>query len=119
MITRFMISALVAAGLAVPALAQQSDHTVYVIADKATRASHAKLMHRIAVAVEEVCGSYGTIESYQVPEMDSCRKRAPIASSPPCRQPATSGSPCAHASGAVGRAALSHGARAPEFLLSL
>lgn len=76
MFARALIPALLAVSLVAPAVAQQPENTAYVVVDKSARASHAKLMRRIAVAVEEVCGSYSTIESYQVPELDACRKEA-------------------------------------------
>ena len=76
MLARFAIMALLAAGLVAPAQAEDASHTAYVIVDKSARASKALMRHRIAVAVEQVCGSYSTIESYQVPELDACRKQA-------------------------------------------
>lgn len=78
MFARIVISALLATGVAAPVQAQNqpSQATAYVTVDKAARASHALLKHRLAVAVEEVCGSYAAIEPYQVPELDACRRQA-------------------------------------------
>ena len=76
MLARFIITALLAAAIAAPAQADDSQNSATVIVDRSARASHALLKHRIAVAVEEVCGSYATIETYQVPELDACRKEA-------------------------------------------
>jgi UrcA family protein len=76
MLARFVIPALLAASLVTPAQAEDPEHTAIVIVDRTARPSHALLRHRIAVAVEEVCGSYSTIESYQWPEVDACRKVA-------------------------------------------
>ena len=76
MLARFAIPALLAAGLVAPAQAQDPEHTAYVIVDESVRASEALMKHRIAVAVEQVCGSYASIESYQIPEVDSCRRQA-------------------------------------------
>jgi hypothetical protein len=73
MLARFVIPALLAASLMAPARAEDPEHTVIVVVD---RASHALLKHRIAVAVEEVCRSYATVEAYQWPEIDACRKVA-------------------------------------------
>jgi len=41
-------------------------------ADFASRHSRRALDRRIGEAIESVCGSYATIESYQVPELDVC-----------------------------------------------
>ena len=76
MLARLAISALLAASLIAPAQAEENSSSVTVIVDRAARASHVLMKHRLAVAVEEVCGSYATIESYQVPEVDACRKEA-------------------------------------------
>ncbi|MCL6684244.1 UrcA family protein [Sphingomonas alba] len=76
MFARFLITALLAAAAATPVIGQTAENSVVVTVDRAARASHALMKHRIAVAVEEVCGSYSTIESYQVPELDACRKEA-------------------------------------------
>lgn len=76
MLGRFAISALLAASFIAPAQAEDNSNSVTVIVDRAARASHALMKHRLAVAVEEVCGSYSTIETYQVPEVDACRKEA-------------------------------------------
>ena len=46
---------------------------VYVTsADFASAHSRVMLSHRIRDAIELVCGSYATIESYQMPERDAC-----------------------------------------------
>ena len=76
MLARLAISALLAASVIAPAQAEENSSSVTVIVDRAARASHVLMKHRLAVAVEEVCGSYATIESYQVPEVDACRKEA-------------------------------------------
>ena len=76
MLAHFVVPALLAASLAIPAEAEEANHTAYVIVDKSARASKALMKHRIAAAVEEVCGSYSTVESWQVPEVDSCRREA-------------------------------------------
>jgi UrcA family protein len=76
MVTRLIIPALLMAAAAAPVSAQDVEHSAVVTVDRAARASHSLLKHRLAVAVEEVCGSYATIETYQVPELDACRKEA-------------------------------------------
>lgn len=45
-------------------------------ADFVSPQSRRALDHRIRDAIESVCGSYATIESYQVPGMDHCWNRA-------------------------------------------
>lgn len=75
MFARIVIASLLAAATA-PVAAQSAENSVVITVDRAARASHALMRHRIAVAVEEVCGSYATIETYQVPELDACRKEA-------------------------------------------
>jgi UrcA family protein len=45
-------------------------------AELATPAGTARFHKRIAAAIEQVCGSYATIESYQVPQLDDCRRSA-------------------------------------------
>ena len=75
MFARIVIASLLAAATA-PVAAQSAENSVVITVDRAARASHALIRHRIAVAVEEVCGSYATIETYQVPELDACRKEA-------------------------------------------
>jgi len=77
MLARFIIiQALLATGLIAPAQAEQPENTAYVIVDKSALASRKLMKHRIALAVEQVCGSYATIETYQTPEVDACRKEA-------------------------------------------
>jgi UrcA family protein len=44
--------------------------------DFSSRDARAKLDRRIAAAIEQVCGSYATIESDQWPVVDDCRKSA-------------------------------------------
>lgn len=71
--TRFAIIGLLLT--AVPAAVNADPHTATVTvtsADMATPAARARLDRRIGSAIEEVCGSYATIESSQVPEMDAC-----------------------------------------------
>jgi len=70
------IALLAVTAAATPARAQTAENRVTVTVDRAARASHAAMKHRLAVAVEEVCGSYSTIETFQVPEVDACRKEA-------------------------------------------
>jgi UrcA family protein len=64
---------LLAVTTAAPAAADPPTATVTVTrADFSTPKSRAKLNRRVRNAIEAVCGSYATIESYQWPEMDAC-----------------------------------------------
>lgn len=76
MFERTIIAALLAGGVAAPVAAQEAENTAFVIVDKSARASHALLKRRIAVAVEDLCRSYSTVEAYQWPEVDACRREA-------------------------------------------
>lgn len=46
------------------------------IAELSTPEGTARFHKRVAAALEEVCGSYATIETYQVPQLDECRRKA-------------------------------------------
>ena len=46
------------------------------VADLGSPHARAMLNHRMRNAIESVCGSYATIETYQIPEMDSCWRSA-------------------------------------------
>ena len=66
-----------ATATATQALAEPRSATVIVSsADFSSPSARARLDHRIAAAVEQVCGSYATIEAYQTPEMDACWRAA-------------------------------------------
>lgn len=41
-----------------------------------TPAGAARFHRLVGTAIEEICGSYATIETYQVPELDKCRRNA-------------------------------------------
>ena len=45
-------------------------------AELSTPAGTARFNKRVAAAIEQVCGSYATIEAYQVPQLDECRRSA-------------------------------------------
>ena len=71
--TRFAIIGLLLTAIPAAANAEPRSATITVTAaDMATPAARAKLDRRIGSTIEEVCGSYATIESSQVPEMDAC-----------------------------------------------
>ncbi|MFL6764902.1 MAG: UrcA family protein [Sphingomicrobium sp.] len=71
--TRFALIGLLFAVIPAAASADPRVATVTVTAaDMASPAARARLNRRIGAAIEQVCGSYATIESSQVPEMDAC-----------------------------------------------
>ena len=71
--TRFALIGLLFTAIPAAALADPRTATVTVTAvDMASPAARARLDRRIGAAIEQVCGSYATIESSQVPEMDAC-----------------------------------------------
>ena len=71
--TRFALIGLLFTAIPASAIADPRTATVTVTSsDMATPAARARLDRRIGAAIEEVCGSYATIESSQVPEMDAC-----------------------------------------------
>jgi UrcA family protein len=77
---RLILLALTAATIVTgPAIAEPRHATVDIgQSDLASSAGRAALNRRIANAVEQVCGSYASIESYQWPEMDECWRSARI-----------------------------------------
>jgi UrcA family protein len=74
------LSVLLLAGLAASstaAIAEPRTATLTVTpADFASAQARARLDRRIRSAIEQVCGSYASIESYQSAEMDSCWQAA-------------------------------------------
>ena len=66
------------AAIAVPtAVGAEPPETVVVTISKADLAlSDKAFSHKIAMAVEQVCGSYASVEPYQWPEIDDCRRIA-------------------------------------------
>jgi len=75
--TRFTIIGLLFTAVPTIALADPRTATVTVTrTDMASPTARAHLDRRIGAAIEQVCGSYATIESSQVPEMDSCWEAA-------------------------------------------
>ena len=76
MFARLIIPALVAATFFTPASARPPVPGAAVIVDISTQLPETVLRHRIAAAVEDVCGSYATIEPYQVAEVEACHQRA-------------------------------------------
>jgi UrcA family protein len=77
----FIVAGIVAGALslsiAAPATARQSEATVrYSDLDLSRPDDAATLRHRIGRALEAVCGSYASAESWQVPEIDQCRAQA-------------------------------------------
>lgn len=75
---RFTLLALAAATVVpTPTIAAPLSTTVVVTpADFTSPTARARLDRRIGAAIEDVCGSYATIEAYQWPEMDACWKAA-------------------------------------------
>ena len=74
--------AFIAAILAiVPTVASAEPNSVTITvsrADFATPVAQAKLQHRIAAGIEQVCGSFATIESSQEPAVAECWAAAKI-----------------------------------------
>lgn len=65
------------AAVSVPSIAAAEGREVVVTISKADLAlSDRQFRRKIGRAVEEVCGSYAAVESYQWPEIDDCRKNA-------------------------------------------
>lgn len=71
-----LIALLTAVAASSPAQAQE-EGTVIVRVSRADLAlSDRSLHHKIAMAIEEVCGSYAVVESSQWPTIDDCRSAA-------------------------------------------
>ena len=74
---RILIGLAAAAALATPAIAEPRSATLTVTpADFGSAAARARLSRRVAVVIEQVCGSYATIEPYEWPNMDGCWQAA-------------------------------------------
>jgi UrcA family protein len=74
-----LITAAALSAVALPALAHAapgSRPVTYADLDLATHAGRARMNHRIAVAVEAVCGSYAGAPSFETREIDRCRAAA-------------------------------------------
>jgi UrcA family protein len=77
--TRNGIIAMILATLSAAATAEPRTATFVVTrADFASPAARANLDRRIGTAIEQVCGSFATIESYQVPEVKACWSSAKV-----------------------------------------
>jgi UrcA family protein len=75
--TRIALIGLMAVIAAASASAEPTTVSLTVTpSDFSSRDARAKLDRRIAAAIEEVCGSYAAIESYQWPALDDCRRSA-------------------------------------------
>ena len=75
--TRIALAGLLVAVAAVPAAADPIAATVKVSsADLSSSAARARLDRRIGNAIEQVCGSYASIEPDQWPSMDECWRSA-------------------------------------------
>lgn len=68
----------VAVALAATPLHAEPRSTVVTVtlAELSTPDGTARFHKRVAAAIEEACGSYATIEAYQVPQLDECRREA-------------------------------------------
>ncbi len=72
-----LTSTLALALAATPLQAEPRSAVVTVTGAELSSPEGMKRFHkRIAAALEEVCGSYATIETYQVPQLDECWRKA-------------------------------------------
>lgn len=71
-----LIVLLAAATSASPAMAQPEETVVVRVSRADLALSDKAFSHKIAMAVEQVCGSYASVEPYQWPEIDDCRRVA-------------------------------------------
>lgn len=71
---RFILLALAVLATASPANAEPATSVTLTVtsADFVSPAARARLERRIGTAVEQVCGSYASVESYDVSEMNAC-----------------------------------------------
>lgn len=71
--TRIALIAAVLSAVSAAASAEPISVTITVTrADFATPAAEARLQHRISAGIEQVCGSFATIESSQEPAVAEC-----------------------------------------------
>lgn len=68
--------ALLASAFTAPAIAEPLEVVITVTAHKAGAPMTRALRHRVALAVEQVCGSYATVERDEWYVMDGCYKQA-------------------------------------------
>lgn len=74
---RISLIAAIALGVASPAISGPAQIAIKVAdSDLDTRAGRARLRRQISGAIEELCGSYASTESYQWDQLDDCRRKA-------------------------------------------
>lgn len=76
---KFIVASLFAV-MATQALAEDTSLRSSIVSISAEEIGNGKagkkLRHRLAMAIEEVCGSYASASDWQVAEIDRCRKAA-------------------------------------------